>query len=151
MEIRIRTAAPEDYPSILALITKFAAFQKTPEKVTITLEQMQQEKDCFHCLLAETPAFEIVGFASFFFAYYSWSGKAVYLDDLYVKEQFRKRQVGSQLLNAVISLAEKENCKKLRWQVSSWNKDAINFYRRIGASIDNVEINCDLLLPRNTV
>ena len=108
MDISIRSADQNDFPDILNLIKEFAVFQKTPEKVKITLGQMEQEKDFFKCFVAEANGNKIVGFASFFFAYYSWTGKALYLDDLYVVEPYRKRKVGAQLLAAVIDLAKRE-------------------------------------------
>ncbi len=146
MRIKIRKAIPADFAYILALINEFANFQKTPEKVSITLAQMEKEKDVFRCFVAETSDHTIVGFASFYFTYFSWSGKGLFLDDLYVTESYRKRNIGVQLLNAVIDLGKKEQCKRLRWQVSGWNKNAIGFYRKMGAVIDDTEINCDLSL-----
>lgn len=150
MNITIRKADHKDFKGILSLINEFAIFQKTPGKVTITLEQMEKEKDLFQCFVAETPKHELVGFASFFLAYYSWTGKAIYLDDLYVTEQYRHQNIGSQLLNTIVDLAKKEQCKKLRWQVSNWNENAIGFYKSIGASVDEVEINCDLDLSQHS-
>jgi len=146
MPVKIRPATPNDFPALLQLIHEFALFQQTPEKVTISVEQMKADAALFSCLLAETEQQEIVGFASFFFAYYSWSGKAIYLDDLYVIPSFRKQAIGKQLLDTVILFAKQNNCIKLRWQVSNWNKNAIGFYQSIGAVTDDVEINCDLLL-----
>ena len=146
MPVKIRPAIPTDFPALLQLIHEFALFQQTPEKVTISVEQMTADAALFSCLLAETEQQEIVGFASFFFAYYSWSGKAIYLDDLYVIPSYRKQAIGKQLLDAVILFAKQNNCIKLRWQVSNWNKNAIGFYQSIGAVVDDVEINCDLLL-----
>ena len=146
MQINVRPANENDFPAIYALIHEFASFQKTPEKVLITPEQMLQHKDLFQCLVAVTDEQQIIGFASYFYAYYSWSGKAIYLDDLYVIETYRKQKIGSQLLNALIELAKQQQCIKLRWQVSSWNKSAIGFYKSIGAHIDDTEINCDLNL-----
>ncbi|MEO7766178.1 MAG: GNAT family N-acetyltransferase, partial [Ferruginibacter sp.] len=144
MNISIRKGSQQDFPAILSLIKEFAIFQKTPEKVKVSLEEMEEGKDLFQCFIAETGQHRIIGFASYFFAYYSWTGKALYLDDLYVTETFRKQKVGSLLLNALIDLANMEQCKKMRWQVSNWNANAIGFYKKIGASIDDVEINCDL-------
>lgn len=140
----IRKANEQDFPMILSLIKSFAIFQKTPEKVTLTLEQLTEDKNFFQCLVAETSDKIIVGFASFFFAYYSWSGKALYLDDLYVTDKYRKQGIGKKLLDSVIELAKNEQCKKVRWQVSNWNTSAIEFYKKIGAAIDETEINCDL-------
>ena len=142
----IRKANEQDFPGVLSLIKEFAIFQKTPEKVTISLAQMVEDKDCFQCLVAETDDKELVGFASYFFAYYSWSGKAIYLDDLYVQEASRKKEVGSRLLDAIINIAKQEQCKKVRWQVSQWNSNAIEFYKNMGAVIDDTEINCDFVI-----
>lgn len=145
MPIQIRKARVSDFEQIYDLIKEFAIFIKTPEKLSITLPQMIKEKDFFRCLIALDNDI-VVGFASYFFAYYSWSGKAMYLDDLYVLEKYRGQGIGNQLLDQVIATARKENCKKLRWQVSNWNTKAIEFYKKRGAMIDDVEINCDLIL-----
>ena len=146
MNVNIRKAKLIDFPSILSLIKEFSVFQKTPEKVTITLEQMKNDAGLFQCFIAENDAHEIIAFASFFFTYYSWTGKGLYLDDLYVKQSCRKHKIGSGLLNTIIDFAKKENCKKVRWQVSKWNENAIGFYKKMGAEVDETEINCDLKL-----
>ncbi len=70
----------------------------------------------------------------------------MYLDDLYVRDAYRKQSVGKKLLNAIIELAKTERCKKVRWQVSGWNTNAIEFYKKMGAVIDSTDINCDLFL-----
>lgn len=145
----IRRATEKDFPALLSLINEFAVFQKTPEKVSITLEQMKVDQDHFQCFVAEADSKEIVGFASFFFAYYSWSGKALYLDDLYVTEAFRNQGLGRRLLETIINLAKESNCKKVRWQVSKWNSNAISFYKKLGATIEEIEINCDYYLDSN--
>lgn len=146
MDIKIRKATPDDFPAVLLLINEFSIFQKTPEKVHITLEQMNEDKELFQCIVAEKDGQEIIGFASFFFAYYSWSGKSLYLDDLYVQSPYRKLRIGSQLLQNVIDFAKQEKCKKVRWLVSKWNTNAINFYKSIGAVLEETEIICDLEL-----
>ncbi len=143
MTISIRKAEPADFEAIYALIKAFAEFIKTPEKVLTTPAQMMQDKDFFNCLVAIDKD-AIIGFATYFFAYYSWTGKSVYLDDLYVVAPYRGRGIGSKLLDEVIAIAKNENCKKVRWQVSNWNEKAIEFYKMRGAIIDAVEINCDL-------
>ena len=146
MDINIRPANETDFPEIFSLITEFSVFQGTPEKVSITVEQMQENKELFNCLVAETKDKHIVGFASFFFAYYSWSGKALYLDDLYVKETFRNQAIGKMLFDAVLVYAKNNHCNKMRWLVSKWNTNAIGFYKSIGANIDETELTCDLTL-----
>ena len=146
MEITIRPANEMDFSEIFSLITEFSVFQGTPEKVSITVEQMQENIELFNCLVAETNDKHIIGFASFFFAYYSWSGKALYLDDLYVKESFRKQAIGKMLFDAVLAFAKNNHCNKMRWLVSKWNTNAIGFYKSIGANIDETELTCDLTL-----
>ena len=146
MPIAIREANEKDFTSILELLKEFSVFQGTPEKLTISLAQMLENKELFLCFIAETDNREIVGLASCFFAFYSWTGKALYLDDLYVKELFRNQGIGRNLLDMVIQHAKTQNCRKVRWQVSKWNTNAIGFYKNMGAVIDELEINCDLIL-----
>ncbi len=67
------------------------------------------------------------------------------MDDLYIKEQYRGKGIGTLLINTVIKHAEKEKCDRLRWQVSEWNKPAISFYKSLGAKIDETEKNCDII------
>jgi GNAT superfamily N-acetyltransferase len=104
---------------------------------------MMKDKACFKCIVA-TEQEKVIGFATYFFAYYSWTGKALYLDDLYIREEFRGCRAGTRLLDFVMEIAKQAECKKMRWQVSSWNKKAIGFYKKRGAHIDEVEINCEL-------
>jgi diamine N-acetyltransferase len=145
MNLNIRKAETGDYHQVYSLIKEFAIFIQTPEKVLITAEQMIKDKDHFNCLIA-TDDNKIAGFATYFMAYYSWTGKAIYLDDLYVTADHRGAGIGSKLLDKIIETARAENCKKLRWQVSNWNEKAISFYKKRGDVIDGVEINCDLML-----
>lgn len=145
MQITIRKGVENDYPQIHGLIKEFAVFQGSTEKVTITVDQMIKDKAIFQCYIAEIDQ-DIIGFTSFFFAYYSWTGKALYIDDLYVAESCRKQGVGKMLFQKMISHAKAEHCKKLRWQVSNWNSKAIEFYKKMGATIDEVEINCEIIL-----
>ncbi|WP_440135050.1 N-acetyltransferase family protein [Chitinophaga sancti] len=141
----IRLAGEKDFPAIFLLIREFASFQQSSDKVSITPAQMAADKDLFQAFVAESNGV-IVGFATFFWSYYSWSGKALYLDDLYLQPGYRKQGIGKALLQAVIELARSRNCKKVRWQVSNWNRNAIEFYQKMGAVVDDVEINCDLVL-----
>ncbi len=147
MNITIRKADIQDFPAIFSLIKEFSIFQKTAEKVTITLEQMIADENIFQCFVVEIANKNIIGFATFYFTYYSWSGKGLYLDDLYVTETFRKQGIGKMLLEKVIDLAK--DSQKVRWQVSKWNTNGIDFYKKMGAKIDDTEANCDLIVKEN--
>jgi GNAT superfamily N-acetyltransferase len=144
MKVTIRKATEKDFFAILSLIKELAAFEKAPGKVTNSVRQMEDEKDFFQCFVAETADKEIVGMALYFFAYYTWVGKSLYLDDLYVKESYRGQEIGTRLLNKILEIARQENCKRVRWQVLNWNKPAIDMYRKSGAGIDDTWINCDI-------
>jgi GNAT superfamily N-acetyltransferase len=146
MEIKIRNAVETDFAQIVDLFKEFATFEKLPEKMTNTVDRINKEKDFFNCFVAETKDKEIIGYVTYFFCYYTWIGKSLYMDDLYVKPEYRANGIGTRLINRVIEFAKDSHCHKLRWQVSDWNKPAIDFYKNIGATIDNVEQNCDLIL-----
>lgn len=146
MAYTIRLATENDFEAIHALNEEFSRFIKTPEKFRISLKQMKEEQAHFRCLVVENETEGIIGFATTFIAWYSWIGKSLYLDDIYIVEKHRGHGLGSQLIDAVISIAKEENCKKVKWQVSKWNKNAIEFYKKKGVEIDDVEINCDLIL-----
>ena len=143
MNINIRIATEDDFPSILLLIKELAAFEKAPEKVTNSVEQMKKEKELFQCFVAETESNEIVGMALYFFAYYTWVGKSLYLDDIYVKESFRKQKIGTALLRKIFNVAREEGCRRVRWQVLHWNQPAIQMYKKCGAEINDEWLNCD--------
>lgn len=145
MKLEIRPIEEKDYEQIIVLFREFALFEKRLERMTNSAEQLKQDNDLFNCYVA-TIGDEIVGYATYFFAYYSWTGKSLYLEDLYVTEAYRKQGIGKKLLYSVINFAKNNACKKMRWQVANWNKNAQEFYKYIGAEIDDVELNCDLKL-----
>ena len=146
MNITIREIKADDFTGLIKLFTEFATFEKTPEKMINTVDRMTVEQEFFNGFVALNDSEEIVGYVTHFFAYYTWIGKSLYMDDLYVKEEFRGHGIGTELINKVIEYAKTTNCQKVKWQVSEWNKPAIEFYKSLGASIDSVESNCDLLL-----
>ena len=143
MKITIRKATPDDYPAVLEMIHSLAFFEKASDKVTNTVERMVGEQEFFRCLVAETDDHELVAIALYFFAYFTWVGKSLYLDDLYVKEAYRMRGIAKRLLYAVFEVAREEKCHRVRWQVLNWNRNAIELYRKCGAVIDGEWSNCD--------
>jgi acetyl-CoA carboxylase carboxyltransferase component len=116
------------------------------DRMANSVEQMKAEKENFNCFVAETPQKEIVGYAAWFFCYFTWIGKSLYLDDLYVKPSYRSHGLGKRFINTLIETARSAHCHKIRWQVANWNKPAIDFYKKLGVTIDTVNQNCDLNL-----
>ncbi len=145
MTVTIRKIEEYDFPVLIFLFKEFALFEKLPGKMTNSVEQMMKEKEYLTGFVAVNAADEILGYVTYFFGYYTWIGKSLYMDDLYVRPDFRGAGVGTKLINEVIAFAKAENCKKLRWQVSEWNQPAIDFYKSLGANVDAVESNCDLV------
>lgn len=140
----IREAKYPDFPQILELFREFSVYQKLPERMHNTLERMVEEEDYFHCFVAETEKGGIIGYVTWFYTYFTWSGKGLYIDDLYVRPSYRGIGIGKQLMEKVIALGKAAKCHKIRWQVSWWNEPAIAFYKKLGAEIDDIEKNCDL-------
>lgn len=138
----IRTASTDDFPAIHALILEFAEFQKTPEKVTITPGQLIKDEDFFKCIVV-VEGEAIIGFASYYFAYSSWTGKSLYLDDIYLKPNNRGNKLGLKIMDKLESIAKVHHCTKMRWLVSKWNEPAIGFYKKRGAVIYDTEYVCD--------
>jgi GNAT superfamily N-acetyltransferase len=141
----IRPVQESDFQQVVDLFSAFALFEKQPEKMVNSVDRMMAEKEYFHCFVAVSDDDRILGYVTYFFAYYTWIGKSLYMDDLYVKPEFRGKGVGTQLIQRVIGFAKESGCHKLRWQVSQWNSPAIAFYTSLGASIDDTEQNCDLV------
>lgn len=142
MEVTIRNATEHDFPNVLSLIRELADFEKSPDDVTNSVELMKKEKEYFNCIVAEGPENEIIGMSVYFYAYYTWVGKSLYLEDIYVKEQYRKSGVGKALISKIFEIARAEDCKRVRWQVLNWNQNAIEFYRKCGAGINSEWLNC---------
>ena len=138
----IRKGREKDFPAILELIKQLAEFEKGLEQVTNSIEKMHKEKKHFQSYVAEIDG-KIIGFALYFFAYFTWVGKSLYLDDIYIKEAFRGQEIGSKLLRKIFEVAKKENCSRVRWQVLDWNHPAIKFYEKYGANISKEWLNCD--------
>lgn len=141
--IIIREVTEKDFPAVLALVKELAVIDKGLDQVTNTVEQMKKEKDFFHGFVAETEYKEIVGIAIYFFVYSTWVGKSLYLEDFIVKEAFRRKGIGTNLIKKIFEVAKKTDCKRVRWQVLNDNEQAINFYKKLGATINDEWDNCD--------
>ncbi|PQL92668.1 GNAT family N-acetyltransferase [Apibacter adventoris] len=145
MKIKIEEIVEEDFETLIELFRELAVFENLPEKMINSVKRMKAEKDFFRGFTIKDENNIILGYVTFFFAYYTWVGKSLYMDDLYIREEHRGKGLGTQLIKKVISFAKETNCQKLRWQVSNWNKSAIKFYKSLGAQIDEVDKNCDLM------
>lgn len=141
MNYTIRKILPHEYGRLHVLMLEFANFISSSDSVTNTSAQLETDKDQYECLMVEEND-KVIGYAIYYFAYSSWSGKVLYLEDLYLQPLNRNRGIGKALFASLIEIAKSTSCKKMKWQVSSWNEKAKSFYTSLGADIDNTEINC---------
>ena len=139
----IRNALARDVAAIHSLIIALAVYEKEPNAVINTpenlLEDLFTHKRCF-AIVAEDQK-QIIGFALYYFGYSTWKGRTLYLEDIFVQENARKKGVGQALFNEILKKAKKEKVKRMDWQVLTWNTPAINFYKKNRAFLDEDWIN----------
>ncbi len=133
---RIRAARESDSGTILGFIRELAEFEKLLHEVEATEEMIRKsifEKHVAEVVLAEVDG-RPVGFALFFHNFSTFLGKpGIYLEDLYVKPEFRGKGYGKRLLIYLAKLAKERDCGRFEWAVLNWNEKAISFYRSMGA------------------
>jgi len=132
----IREAEKTDVPVIYSFIKELAVYEKLLDEVTASEDML--ERNLFEKKYAEVIIGELdsvpVGFALFFHNFSTFLGKpGIYLEDLYVKEQYRGRGFGKKLLSHLAKLTIDRDCGRLDWSVLDWNQPAIDFYLSIGA------------------
>ncbi|CAM2928354.1 L-amino acid N-acyltransferase YncA [Flavobacterium succinicans] len=136
MIIRKGTAA--DMNGVLALIKELAVFEKEPEAVVITVEDLIRDgfgaHPLFSVFVAEKEQ-EIVGIALYYYRYSTWKGKTIHLEDLVVKESMRGTGLGSALYSAIIEQGKTDGVRRIEWNVLDWNTPAVNFYENSGAKV----------------
>ncbi len=146
MGFAIREGHKEDLHATLALIQELAEYEKAPDQVKITVEQLEKDGfgdiPLFGLYVAEEDS-RIVGIAIYYYRYSTWKGKTLFLEDIVVNQEMRGRGIGRDLFNRVIRKANEEKCYRMSWQVLDWNEQAITFYEKYGATIDREWLNCD--------
>jgi GNAT superfamily N-acetyltransferase len=136
-DFQIRSARVDDVPIILELIRDLATYERAPDEVVATEEQLVD------VLFGERPVAEVllafegsapVGFAVFFYNFSTWLGRpGLYLEDLFVKPEKRGKGYGRALLVELAKIARDRGCGRMEWAVLDWNEPAIKFYRSLGA------------------
>lgn len=136
--MNIRKGKKEDMPAVLQLIKELAVFEKEPDAVVITAEDLLadgfSENPLFHTFVAEIDG-QIVGTALYYYRYSTWKGKTIHLEDLIVNEKMRGGGVGFALYSEIIKQGKKENVRRIEWNVLDWNTPAIDFYEKSGAKV----------------
>lgn len=146
-QINIRRGLKSDLPRVLELIKELASYERAPQEVINTVEQMEKDgfgpNTIFGFFVAEREN-KLVGISIFYWRYSTWKGKRLYLEDIVVTESERGKGAGKLLFEVTMQHALDENCSGMMWQVLSWNKPAFNFYEKYGAKLDDEWTNCSL-------
>ena len=141
--ITLRKALPGDEQAIFELIKELARYEKAPEQVTNTAEQLAidlfQDKICDAIVALKNN--EIIGFALYYISYSTWKGRCLYLEDFYVQENHRNFGAGGMLFDEVVEIAKQMGVKRMDWQVLEWNQLALDFYKKRNASLDPEWVN----------
>lgn len=134
----IRKATSEDMGGVLRLIKELAVFEKEPDAVILTENDLIKEgfgtNPSFQCFVAEQDQ-EVVGMALVYERFSTWKGKTVHLEDLIVRENFRNKGIGKALFLQVMKYAKSKGVQRVEWVVLDWNTNAISFYEKAGASL----------------
>jgi GNAT superfamily N-acetyltransferase len=136
--VLIRPATAEDVPTVFALIKALADYEKLSDAVSGSVEALAEHlfgRPCIETVLAEQDG-KPVGFALFFNSYSTFLAKpGIYLEDLFVRPDYRGQGIGKALLSNLAQRVLQRNGGRLEWSVLDWNEPAIAFYRQIGATI----------------
>lgn len=136
--MNIRQATTNDMSDVLALIQELATFEKEPDAVEVTVEDLIKngfgEHPLFNVLVAELDN-HIIGMALFYNRFSTWKGRTIHLEDLIVTESARGTGAGYALYKEVMNIAKATGVRRVEWVVLNWNDPAINFYKKSGATV----------------
>ena len=137
--LSIRPATSKDAALIVQFVRDLAEYERDPKAAVAT------EQDFLRDGFGHDPKFKVVfaewdgkpaGFALFFYNYSTWQGRpGLYLEDLFVRPEFRGKGIGKALLLHLAKIAVENNCGRYQWQVLDWNTPAIEFYKSLGAEM----------------
>jgi GNAT superfamily N-acetyltransferase len=139
--LAIRKAVESDIPSLLPLMRELAEFEKYSKDFVITEEVLREQgfrrsPPDFYCLIAEEDS-ALVGFLVYYFVPFTYRAKPnLIIKELYISDPRRSRGIGKELMKAVAREAQEAGCGMIKWWVAKWNERGMDFYRRLGATID---------------
>ena len=151
MNITIKKGTPHDIPQALQLVKELAAYEKAPDEVEVTIEEMTEwgfgtNKQFDFFVAVENDV--IVGLALYYYKYSTWKGKCLFLEDIIVTESQRGKGLGKLLFDQVVQVSKEQKVRRMEWQVLDWNTPAIEFYKKYDATLDGEWVNCKLTNPQ---
>ena len=147
MNIEIRIGTKTDIPFALNLVKELAAYEKAPNEVEVTIEEMTEwgfgsDKQFDFFVAAENNV--VVGLALYYYKYSTWKGKCLFLEDIIVTESQRGKGLGKLLFDKVVQVSKEQKVRRMEWQVLDWNTPAIEFYKKYDSTLDGEWVNCKL-------
>ena len=143
--MEIRKGTKQDLPRLRELIVELAVFEKEPDAVEVTIEELENDgfgTDSIYSFFVAEENGIVQGIALHYFKYSTWKGKCLFLEDIVVNQEYRGKGIGKLLFDEVVKVAAKNNCKRLEWQVLEWNTPAIEFYKnKYKADLDKEWLN----------
>ena len=143
----IKKGTKQHMPQVLDLIKELADYEKAPNDVLISADTLLKEgfgpNKIFNTIVAEIDG-KVIGMLLYYPVFSTWKGRSIYLEDLIVAKNHRRKGIGQLLIDALIAEAKESQAKKIRWQVLDWNTPAIKFYQRINATLEKSWIDCTL-------
>jgi GNAT superfamily N-acetyltransferase len=135
--LKLRKALAKDSPLILSFIRELAEYERAPNAVACTEEDLHRDgfgpNPKFHVIIAEWNG-KPAGMAFYFYNYSTWQGQpGIFIEDLFVRPRFRGKGVGRALMANLAHTAIAEKCHGIRWEVLDWNKPAIEVYQHLGS------------------
>jgi GNAT superfamily N-acetyltransferase len=134
----IRAATPDDLPLIVALVRELAAYERLSEQAVASEADFARalfgSPPAAHALIAEFGG-AAAGFALYFYNFSTFVGRrGLYVEDVFVRPEFRRCGLGRGLFRYLAAIAVAENCGRMEWSVLDWNEPAIRFYASLGAT-----------------
>lgn len=142
--MKIRKGTKADLPRVLELIKELANYEKAPNEVVVTIDEMinwgPDGEKIYDFFVLENEK-EIVGISVYYFKYSTWKGKCLFLEDIIVTESERGKGYGKILFEETAKLAKELKVRRMEWQVLDWNEPAIAFYKKYNSVLDGEWIN----------
>lgn len=137
MDFTIKPIDPPDVPDLLELIRELARFEKLEHEVQATPQSLRAaffgSPPAAGALLGYADG-QLAAYAIYFFTFSSFlARRGIWLEDLYVRPKFRKQGLGIGLMKAVALIGKEQNCGRYEWTALNWNRNALDFYRGLGA------------------
>lgn len=135
--LQLRDAILDDAKTLALLIRELAVYEKLDDNCFVDETKMRDalESKTAYALLAEVEGI-VVGYAVYYFTFSTFTGMpSLYLEDLYVKPEFRSQGIGTSFFNRIANIATQKNCQRIDFTCLKWNTNSLKYYQSLGAAV----------------